>query len=390
MTGPEDGDYWTNLPGALAERRDGAPAPALTVETIGGVEPLDTQLGVVEPLTVPPALYEPLFGQPDVIEGRTILPLQTYAVLDAAKLPGLPEMLEASGLQHACLFQGTAAEELRDVAPYLIRLEEGHRFTRGLFTRGDAPWNMWGKEPGIFLRSRGTMDLVRSHLRRSVRTQDMEGRWHLFRIWEATTAGAYLSGLSDRTEWWSRWFVVRGVGSPCRIMIPEASRRERSAKLHVFGVDGSSGHLSALTPVGPLTISGADVARLSAARRERQLDKLADRLEETLPEAIGGLSTVEVDDLTRDVVARMQGLGFRRSSHLFVLLCWEAAFGPHFEEIDPEGDLVDILKASDHRDADARMSALIERMSVLEASGTARIADGAMHAPAERVGRADR
>ncbi|MEP4929489.1 MAG: hypothetical protein ABJT31_17080, partial [Hyphomicrobiales bacterium] len=58
--------------------------------------------------TVPDALYEPLFGQPDDT------PLHTYAILDAAKFPNLPELLEVSGLVHRCLFKGDAFDELKD------------------------------------------------------------------------------------------------------------------------------------------------------------------------------------------------------------------------------------------------------------------------------------
>ncbi|WP_179381795.1 DUF4123 domain-containing protein [Jannaschia marina] len=218
-TGADDSDYWTNLPGPSVEGGDGASTPALNVETIEGVEPLDAQLGVAEPLTVPPALYEALFGQPEVIEGRAILPLHTYAVLDAAKLPGLPEMLETSGLDHACLFQGAAAEELRDVAPYLVRLEEGHRFTRGLFTQGEGPGDMWDRESGIFLRSQGSLNDLRKHLRKFTKLQDGEGKWFYFRFWEHHVQEALIHGgagtrafsnnmLAPIGGWSQRWLIA--------------------------------------------------------------------------------------------------------------------------------------------------------------------------------------
>lgn len=193
-TGLEDGDYWTDLAGTAAEGWDGAPTPALTVEAIEGVEPLDAQFGVAEPLTVPPALREALFGQPNIVEGRAVPPLRTYVVLDAARVPGLPEMLEASGLEHACLFQGKAAVELRDVAPWLVRLDERHRFTRGLFIRGKAPWEMWDREPGILLRSARSLHDLRRHLRKFTKVQDEEGKWFYFRFWERHVQEALIHG----------------------------------------------------------------------------------------------------------------------------------------------------------------------------------------------------
>ena len=88
MTDDRDGDYWTILPGPKGDVRD-AIASGLSVETIEGVGPLGSQLGVARPLTVPPALREAVFGQPEVIEGRSVLPLHTYAVLDARQGSGL-------------------------------------------------------------------------------------------------------------------------------------------------------------------------------------------------------------------------------------------------------------------------------------------------------------
>lgn len=65
----------------------------LHIETIEGVEPLDTQIGVFPKKTVPDALHDALFGQPDptaaVVEaagGDAALPIQTYAILEAAKV----------------------------------------------------------------------------------------------------------------------------------------------------------------------------------------------------------------------------------------------------------------------------------------------------------------
>ena len=153
------------------------PESYLHIEEIGGVAPLDAQLGVNPLKTVPDALYEPLFGQPEpstaeVAEyggAEKVPPLNTYAILDAAKVVNFVEILEASGLEHRCLFKGKAAEEMRDVAPYVVRLEEGNDFTRNLFSHDpdkDVPWFMWDKEPGIYVRSRGSFAGMWKHFRK--------------------------------------------------------------------------------------------------------------------------------------------------------------------------------------------------------------------------------
>lgn len=70
--------------------------PASSVRTIDGIDPLDEQLGLASKLWIPKKLEDMLFGQVDGAEPS----LRTYAVLDAARIDGLPERLDASGLEH--------------------------------------------------------------------------------------------------------------------------------------------------------------------------------------------------------------------------------------------------------------------------------------------------
>ena len=259
---PEDGDYWTNLSGASVEDRDGPPPPALSVETIDGVEPLGAQLGVAEPLTVPPSLHEALFGQPGIIDGRAVLPLHTYAVLDAAKLPGLPEMLEASGLDHACLFLGIAAKDYRDVAPYLVRLQEGHGFTRKLFSQGDAPWEMWDAGLGIFLRSQGTLDELRRHLRKFTRVQDDRAggaAWVYLRFWEPTLLTVLAARAAAVGQFWEAFAFAGSI-----VVTDPFLRRAQLIRLEV---ERGAARL-------PFVIDGP----MRAAMREQRIESFARRL----------------------------------------------------------------------------------------------------------------
>lgn len=170
-------DYWT---GRARPAAGETVAPAARIRAIDGVVPFEDEVGAPRVPTVPAALREVLFGQPDAFDP----PMQTFAVLEAARVPGLAEMLETSELDHACLFQGAAAEDFRDVAPWIVRLDEDHVLTRRLFTRGDAPWNLWDREPGLIVRSRAGMDDVRRHLRKFTRLPDASGRWYHVRFWE--------------------------------------------------------------------------------------------------------------------------------------------------------------------------------------------------------------
>lgn len=194
-------DRWT--PEEIQEMSASDDMPLLSVETIETVEPLDGQLWEDAPKTVPDALYAPLFGQPEPTgaeimaaggDAGDVPPMQTYAILDAAKLINLPELLETSRLEYRCLFKGDAHDELKDVAPYIVRLQEGNTFARRLFSVGKAPWFMWDKGPGIYVRSRGSLVDMWRHFRKFTRVQDGSGKWFYFRFWEGLHIVEFLAG----------------------------------------------------------------------------------------------------------------------------------------------------------------------------------------------------
>lgn len=71
------------------------------LEQIEGILPIRAEPGSASPV-VPSLLHEALFGQ---LEDRAS---DSFAVLDGASVDGLPELLNASGMDHECLFRGQA------------------------------------------------------------------------------------------------------------------------------------------------------------------------------------------------------------------------------------------------------------------------------------------
>lgn len=209
-------DYWTQGPSAPGP----TPEPTLTIEMIVDVVPLDTQLGVTEPCAVPAALQELIFGQPAATGAQTaphhngsdeLLPLNTYAILDAAKVKNLPEMLDTSTLPYRCLFKGDAFDELKDVAPWIVQLKDKAAFTRNLFTESDAPWHLWGQEAGIYVRSRCSLHDLWKHFRKFTRICDEDGKWFYWRFWEGAHIGAMLQGMGAKDQ--QRFFMDGNIES---------------------------------------------------------------------------------------------------------------------------------------------------------------------------------
>jgi hypothetical protein len=171
------------------------PVHGLLVDALAPVVPLDAQFGQTPRKCVPDALRDLLFGQPAPTDaertafGAEVPPLGTYAVLDAARLPYLlPDMLAASGLRHASLFQGAAQDDLAERAPYLVQLTEDSDLTRRLFTGPQGLGGLWHKELGIFLRGRQGFDALRRHLRKFTYVPDDAGKMWFLRFWDSRIA----------------------------------------------------------------------------------------------------------------------------------------------------------------------------------------------------------
>lgn len=179
---------------------DRGPVPApLAQAVIGGIP------GLAEPATPPPA---------------------TLALLDAAKHRFIPELLEASGLPHACLFQGQAAEAMRDVAPWLVALAPGHPLTRALFTDGDGPADLWRCNLGPILRCAADFDEIRRQLRRFVRLRRAgSDEWLYFRFWEGHVLESLAASPGDHPSDLAAALLAPVGGAPQAWLVPDAAAR---------------------------------------------------------------------------------------------------------------------------------------------------------------------
>lgn len=120
-----------------------------------------------------------MFGRSETAD-----PLFTYAVLDAASIPLLPDILAGTGLTYRSLFQGETEETFKNAAPYLIGMEEDGRFTRQLFSADGWAKDLWNDGCSTFIRSHRPFNDMRAHLRRFTRIRDETGKWFYFRFWD--------------------------------------------------------------------------------------------------------------------------------------------------------------------------------------------------------------
>ncbi len=148
---------------------------------------------------IAPELKELLFGQPK--EGP---PLRTYFIVDATLRKNITGIfdLDTVDVPVQCLFKGDAADEMKEVAPYLIdmTLPEGAlddrdkvpAFHKDFFARH------WGENTGIFIRTPALMSEVWGHFRKFTRIQmEEDGRWVYFRFADPRTISAFVEALDE-------------------------------------------------------------------------------------------------------------------------------------------------------------------------------------------------
>ncbi|MGL4320625.1 MAG: DUF4123 domain-containing protein, partial [Paracoccaceae bacterium] len=223
MMGGEETDLWTGKSRKAAVLSGGAAgqAPgqaALQIETVPEIEPLPDQRGIHDKVSVPEALMQVLFGQPDPTraeiaqaggDAAAVPPLGTFAIVDAAKVRGLALTIGGYGLEHKCLYQGEAYDNLREVAPWIVRLTADNTFTRNLFTQGEARWHLWDTGAAIFIRSRGSLEDLARHFRKFTQLRLENGSNLFFRFYDPAAAASYFAGIATWPERVAQFFQPR-------------------------------------------------------------------------------------------------------------------------------------------------------------------------------------
>jgi hypothetical protein len=127
------------------------------------------------------ALQKHLFSQYDT---------NVYAVLDGASVPDLelPRLLWKLKPEHVCLYRGELEPDMAEVAPYLVKLEYDHPFTKLVLEKG------WGNHWGIFAITDAEVGLreMRTHFRKFLMVINPEGKTIYFRYYDPRVLRVYL------------------------------------------------------------------------------------------------------------------------------------------------------------------------------------------------------
>ncbi len=140
----------------------------------------------------------------------------TYAVLDGASVPDLPNKLFEMNPLNFCLYRGELSDELVHVAPYLV-----HLFPETLFT----DWLLsecWGKHWGIFAQSPLSIVGMRKHFRQLLTVDDPNGNPMLFRYYDPRVLLPFLMTCNSQ-----ELEIIFGKGRYYFTELPDAAQLSR-------------------------------------------------------------------------------------------------------------------------------------------------------------------
>lgn len=108
-----------------------------------------------------------------------------FCILDGATVPELPMRLYEMRPPNYCLFSGELEPDMAYVAPYVINLLPGHRFTDWTFENFDKNW-------GIFAHSLHSIKEMRRHFRALIDVYDEQGNPMIFRFYDPRVLRQFL------------------------------------------------------------------------------------------------------------------------------------------------------------------------------------------------------
>jgi len=113
-----------------------------------------------------------------------------YAVVDASMHPDNLKVLTATGANIESLYQGPSADDLAEVAPYLVSLDLASSQTERLLRE------FWGKSTIMFLSTSAELGALKAHLRRFTWVLDSSEQQVLFRFYDPRVIRAFLSACN--------------------------------------------------------------------------------------------------------------------------------------------------------------------------------------------------
>ena len=327
---------------AIGEDGEPAPPPEYLTITEYEIEPLSDQseMPFWDKEWIAPELKELLFGQPE--EGPR---LRTYCIVNASLRKHITKVFDLDStsidVPIQCLFKGEAADDLREVAPYLLdmTLPDGAWDDRDLVPgfHKDLFEKHWGKNSGVFIRTPALMTEVWNHFRKFTKTAMQEdGNRVFFLFHDPRVLPGYLRNISPDAGK-VRCFCTSEDGGEYRFYI-------EAGETTLFSALPKSEELSQ-TPRPRFVLSYTDFQPQAEAEKQKRAERVAERLKKDFAAELSGQSMEDTAAFSLKIINRFGEYGFIKQEHLHQFVAWSVFFGEGFETKDPQGVLKDICQS---------------------------------------------
>ncbi|MEO1564357.1 MAG: DUF4123 domain-containing protein [Pseudomonadota bacterium] len=280
--------------------------------------------------------------------------LNTYLIVDPTLRKAVSGIfdLDVLDVKSLCLFNGRAAEENEEVAPYLVdatvpAADQVPRFNRTFIQ------DHWGQSTGIIIRSHAKFEEVRKHFRRFTKLK-REGRdgWVFFRFWDPRIASVYFRTIQKSASRAEQWF---GRGLIDSYVIEEEGGAKASTFRATDSFEGSN------EPILSVALTDWEMRPFQLSAYDRDVVRIASDLKNDFRNELRSYSTDNIAEFIKPTLSRFAEMGFRRKENLHVIAAWGLFYGTDFIDKDAQGTLAEICK-SDSPEA-AKFKALKTRMA---------------------------
>jgi hypothetical protein len=295
-------------------------------------------------------------GSLDFLRAPDKRDLKTYVVIDPTLRTAISGLfdLDVVDVKAQSLFDGRAAEENKDVAPYILdatvpATDQVSRFNQTFLA------DHWGQNTGIVVRSHATFEEVRKHFRRftKLRREGTNG-WFFFRFWDPRVASVYLRTIQDNAERAEQWF---GRGLIDSFVIEENAGQQVSTFRANRAFERSN------DPIRSVVLSDWEMRPFRVTAYDRDVERMAMALKKDFQAELKSYSSENIVTLIKPTLMRFHEIGFRRKENLHVIAAWGVFYGASFVEKDHQGVLAQICGSnmSEHN----KFKALKSRMAEL-------------------------
>ncbi|ATG48535.1 hypothetical protein CEW89_13755 [Celeribacter ethanolicus] len=317
----------------IAKHANGHTAESYLTITEHEIAPLSDQTDIPfwDRAWIAPELKELLFCQPQ--DGPK---MRTYLIVDATLRKNVIGAFDLDNVDVPvqCLFKGSAAEELKESAPYLIdmTLPDGAWDDGGLVPAFHKSFfaKHWGHNTGIFIRTTALMAEVCGHFRKFTKVQvEADRTWVFFRFWDPQVARSYFESIQGKFLKNTQWFDIRDGQQVWRVIGDQSDGKQAWELIPALQMREGK-HVT-----GQILLSDTELTAISNYRKDRyemramtffrkQFSRLADTLSD---EQLRGVIRLAYQN------AKKRGISSERDHFKYLIIV--AFWGSYFED-DPQ------------------------------------------------------